>query len=84
MGFIYWDVLEIFFYEKWRPAKNAVAALRNIHKKSSLHSSVEMQAAFIFVLCDVSDGVAIPFCWRFHISICVKAATKVPQGYIRH
>ena len=52
--------------------------------KSSLHSSVEMQAAFIFVLCDVSDGVAIPFCWRFHISICVKAATKVPQGYIRH
>lgn len=28
--------------------------------KSSLHSSVEMQAAFIFLF-DVSDGVAIPF-----------------------
>lgn len=54
-------------------------------KKSSLHSSVEMQAAFIFfVLCDVSDGVTIPFCWRFHRFFCVKAATKVPQGYIRH
>lgn len=52
--------------------------------KSSLHSSVEMQAAFIFVLCDVSDGVAIPFYWRFHMFFCVKAATKVSQGYIRH
>ena len=73
------------FYEKWRPAKNAVAALRNILKQKQPAFKCRNAGCFyIFVLCDVSDGVAIPFCWRYYRFICMKAATKVPQGYIRH